>query len=97
VLQIETVLAGNAKILLTGVLGSFLMALTVWTNSEPGTPRSWLPWLWWVLLALGLVRGTWTAIRFNRTPHTAEDTLREGDRLFWNGSIAPSPGAPPRG
>ena len=85
VLQIQTVLAGNAKILLTGILGSFLMALTVWLNSDAGSLRSWLPWLWWGLLAVGLGYGTWTALRFNRTPHTAEDTLREGDRLFWNG------------
>ena len=86
VLQIETVLAGNAKILLTGILGSFLMALTVWTSTDHGSLRGWLPCLWWVLLAVGLGRGAWTAMRFNRTtPHTAEETFREGDRLFWNG------------
>jgi signal transduction histidine kinase/CheY-like chemotaxis protein len=85
VLQIETILAGNAKILLTGLLGSFLMALAVWTSSEHESLRSRLPWVWWVLLACGLGRGAWMAIRFNAATHSAEDTLREGDRLLWNG------------
>ena len=85
VLQIETVLAGNAQILLTGILGSFLMALAVWMNSDRDSPRSHWPWVWWGLLALGLGRGAWMAFRFNASSHTAQETLHEGDRLLWNG------------
>ena len=80
VLQIETVLAGNAQILLTGILGSFLMALAVWMNSDRDSPRSHWPWVWWGLLALGLGRGAWMAFRFNASSHTAQETLHEGDR-----------------
>lgn len=85
VLQIQTVMAGNAKILLTGILGSFLMALAVWYGDGPGSPRRGWPWAWWILLTLGLARGTWMAVRFNARTHSAAETLRAGGALFWNG------------
>jgi len=85
VLQVQTVVAGNAKILLAGILGSFLMALAVWYGQGPAAHwRGW-PWTWWVILTLGLARGTWIAVRFNARPHTAAETLREGRALLWNG------------
>ena len=86
VVQIETVMQGNAKILMTGIVGSFLMALAVWWGDRAEASGHAWPWVWWAFLALGLARGTWMAIRFNASrPHTADETLNAGKALFWNG------------
>lgn len=82
-LRIETVIRGSPKNLLTGVIAAAVMA---WAAAADGshTHLPWIPWLWFALIAIGLLRGTFMSLRFTSKNRTDGETVEVGDRLVRN-------------
>jgi signal transduction histidine kinase/CheY-like chemotaxis protein len=83
-LRIDTVVKSSPKNLLTGVFGSFVMAYACMLGSDAGRPAT--PWIWFALLAAGLVRGAVIAYRFGRSGNDSNEAIIAfGQRLQRNG------------
>lgn len=82
-LRISTVIRSSPKNLLTGVFGSFLIAWAAVLGDESDHPA--MPWVWFTLLAIGLLRGTVMSTHFNREEHSNDETMAFGRKFQING------------
>lgn len=84
--QIRVMVLAQPRILGAGIVASLLMAGTMWYGApEPKGANAWLPWLWMILLSLGLGRGIRISLPLRTHMLTIDETLHVARRLAWNG------------
>ena len=84
--QILVVLRTSPQNLGAGIVAAFLLAATLWWSApSPRGSFQWTPWVWFVLLSMGLLRGIKMSAPFRQRPHSVDETIHQGHLLLLNG------------
>jgi signal transduction histidine kinase/CheY-like chemotaxis protein len=82
--QAKLVLATSPWNLTAGIFAALLMAGVLFWAADDSLSRT-VPWIWWLLLSLGLLRGAVLAARFTARGGPDDEVFREVKRLTVNG------------
>jgi two-component system, sensor histidine kinase len=84
--QIRTVFAGSPRNMLSGIAAAIIIALAALDMGDRLLAHP-APLIWFALLCVGLVRGTYISVVFAKKPRDQRETLLFGKRLVWNGAL----------
>lgn len=84
-IRIETVARSSPKNLMTGIVAALLISSAATLGDDTGRLHGLAPWIWFALLAIGLVRGALMSHRFNSSPRSEPNSIAFGGKIVRNG------------